>query len=121
MPQIIDGKRISQEIKDELKEKVAALKEQGIEGTLAVIQVGNDPASSVYVNNKKKACEYIGIGSLAYELPEETTEEELLALIEKLNNDTKVNGILVQLPVPKHIDEEKIINTISPEKDVLSS
>ena len=118
MPQIIDGKRISQEIKDELKEKVAALKEQGIEGTLAVIQVGNDPASSVYVNNKKKACEYIGIGSLAYELPEETTEEELLALIEKLNNDTKVNGILVQLPVPKHIDEEKIINTISPEKDV---
>ncbi len=118
MPQIIDGKRISQEIKDELKEKVAALKEQGIEGTLAVIQVGNDPASSVYVNNKKKACEYIGIGSLAYELPEETTEEELLALIEKLNSDTKVNGILVQLPVPKHIDEEKIINTISPEKDV---
>lgn len=118
MPQIIDGKRISQEIKDESKEKVAALKEQGIEGTLAVIQVGNDPASSVYVNNKKKACEYIGIGSLAYELPEETTEEELLALIEKLNNDTKVNGILVQLPVPKHIDEEKIINTISPEKDV---
>lgn len=118
MPQIIDGKRISQEIKDELKEKVAALKEQGIEGTLAVIQVGNDPASSVYVNNKKKACEYIGIGSLAYELPEETTEEELLALIEKLNNDAKVNGILVQLPVPKHIDEEKIIKTISPEKDV---
>ncbi|MBO5522277.1 MAG: bifunctional methylenetetrahydrofolate dehydrogenase/methenyltetrahydrofolate cyclohydrolase FolD [Roseburia sp.] len=118
MPQIIDGKRISQEIKDELKEKVAALKEQGIEGTLAVIQVGNDPASSVYVNNKKKACEYIGIGSLAYELPEETTEEELLALIEKLNNDDKVNGILVQLPVPKHIDEEKIIKTISPEKDV---
>lgn len=118
MPQIIDGKRISQEIKDELKEKVAALKEQGIEGTLAVIQVGNDPASSVYVNNKKKACEYIGIGSLAYELPEETTEEELLALIEKLNSDTKVNGILVQLPVPKHIDEEKIINTISPDKDV---
>lgn len=118
MPQIIDGKRISQEIKDELKEKVAALKEQGIAGTLAVIQVGNDPASSVYVNNKKKACEYIGIGSLAYELPEETTEEELLALIEKLNNDTKVNGILVQLPVPKHIDEEKIIKTISPEKDV---
>lgn len=118
MPQIIDGKKISQEIKDELKEKVAALKEQGIEGTLAVIQVGNDPASGVYVNNKKKACEYIGIGSLAYELPEETTEEELLALIEKLNNDTKVNGILVQLPVPKHIDEEKIINTISPEKDV---
>lgn len=118
MPQIIDGKRISQEIKDELKEKVAALKKEGIEGALAVIQVGNDPASSVYVGNKKKACEYIGIGSLSYELPEETTEEELLALIEKLNNDDKVNGILVQLPVPKHIDEEKIIKTISPKKDV---
>lgn len=118
MPQIIDGKRISQEIKDELKEKVAALKKEGIEGALAVIQVGNDPASSVYVNNKKKACEYIGIGSLSYELPEETTEEELLALIEQLNNDDKVNGILVQLPVPKHIDEDKIIKTISPKKDV---
>ena len=118
MPQIIDGKRISQEMKDELREKVAALKEKGVEGTLAVIQVGNDPASSVYVNNKKKACEYIGIRSLAYELPEETTEEELLALIEKLNKDDTVNGILVQLPVPKHIDEEKIIKTISPKKDV---
>lgn len=118
MPQIIDGKRISQEIKDELKEKVAALKKEGIEGALAVIQVGNDPASSVYVNNKKKACEYIGIGSLSYELPEETTEEELLALIEQLNKDDKVNGILVQLPVPKHIDEDKIIKTISPKKDV---
>lgn len=118
MPQIIDGKKISQEIKDELREKVAALKEKGVEGTLAVIQVGNDPASSVYVNNKKKACEYIGIRSLAYELPEETTEEELLALIEKLNQDDTVNGILVQLPVPEHIDEEKIIKTISPKKDV---
>jgi methylenetetrahydrofolate dehydrogenase (NADP+)/methenyltetrahydrofolate cyclohydrolase len=118
MPQIIDGKRISQEIKDELKNKVASLKEQGIEGALAVIQVGNDPASSVYVNNKKKACEYIGIKSLAYELPEETTEEELLSLIEKLNQDDAVNGILVQLPVPKHIDEDKIIQTISPKKDV---
>lgn len=118
MPQIIDGKRISQEIKDELKEKVAALKKEGVEGTLAVIQVGNDPASSVYVNNKKKACEYIGIRSLAYELPEETTEEELLTLIEKLNKDDAVNGILVQLPIPKHIDEEKIIKTISPLKDV---
>jgi methylenetetrahydrofolate dehydrogenase (NADP+)/methenyltetrahydrofolate cyclohydrolase len=118
MTQIIDGKRISQEIKDELKNKVASLKEQGIEGALAVIQVGNDPASSVYVNNKKKACEYIGIKSLAYELPEETTEEELLSLIEKLNQDDAVNGILVQLPVPKHIDEDKIIQTISPKKDV---
>ncbi len=118
MPQIIDGKRISQEIKEELKEKVAVLRKKGIEGTLAVIQVGTDPASSVYVSNKKKACEYIGLHSLSYELPEETTEEELLSLIRKLNDDGSVNGILVQLPVPKHIDEEKIIKTISPDKDV---
>lgn len=115
---IIDGKRISAEIKDELKEKVAAYKAEGVEITLAVIQVGNDPASSVYVGNKKKACEYIGIRSLAYELPEETTEEELLTLIKGLNERTDVNGILVQLPLPKHIDEEKVLNTISPLKDV---
>ena len=118
MAQIIDGKRISAEIKDELKVKAAELKQQGIEITLAVIQVGNDPASSVYVGNKKKACEYIGIRSLAYELPEETTQEELIAIVEKLNNDTSVNGILVQLPLPKHIDEDTIIKTISPLKDV---
>lgn len=118
MAQIIDGKRISQEIKDELKEEVAALKTQGIEGSLAVVQVGEDPASSVYVRNKKKACEYIGIHSLSYELPEETTEEELLDLIASLNENDAVNGILVQLPVPKHIDADKIIRAISPEKDV---
>ena len=118
MYQIIDGKKISQEIKDELKEKVAAMEKEGKKVALAVIQVGNDPASSVYVRNKKKACEYIGIESLSYELPEETTEEELVALIEKLNADTKVNGILVQLPLPKHINEEKIIQAISPDKDV---
>lgn len=118
MYQIIDGKKISQEIKDELKEKVAELKEQGKNVALAVIQVGNDPASSVYVNNKKKACAYIGIESLAYELPEETTEQELVELVEKLNADDKVNGILVQLPLPKHINEETIIQTISPKKDV---
>lgn len=118
MYQIIDGKKISQEIKDELKEKVAKLKEQGKDVALAVIQVGNDPASSVYVNNKKKACAYIGIESLAYELPEETTEQELTELVEKLNADDKVNGILVQLPLPKHINEETIIQTISPKKDV---
>ena len=118
MYQIIDGKKISQEIKDELKEKVAKLKEQGKDVALAVIQVGNDPASSVYVNNKKKACAYIGIESLAYELPEETTEQELTELVEKLNADDKVNGILVQLPLPKHINEETIILTISPKKDV---
>ena len=118
MAQLIDGKKISQEIKDELKEKVASLKAQGVEGALAVIQVGNDPASSVYVRNKKKACEYIGIRSESYELPEETSEEELLALIERLNADEKINGILCQLPVPAHMDENKLIRAISPEKDV---
>ena len=118
MYQIIDGKKISQEIKDELKEKVAVLKEQGKNICLAVIQVGSDPASGVYVGNKKKACAYIGIESLAYELPEETTEQELLDLIQKLNADDKVNGILVQLPLPGQINEEKVIQTIAPEKDV---
>lgn len=118
MAQLIDGKQISKEIKDELKEKVAALKEQGIEGAMAVIQVGEDPASSVYVNNKKKACEYIGIRSESYELAENTSEQELLDLIERLNNDPKINGILCQLPVPAHMDENKIIRAIAPEKDV---
>ena len=118
MFQVIDGKKISQEIKDELKEKAAAMAKEGKKVALAVIQVGNDPASSVYVRNKKKACEYIGIESLSYELPEETTEEELVALIEKLNADAGVNGILVQLPLPEQINEEKIIQTISPDKDV---
>lgn len=115
MPQIIDGKTISTAIKDELKKEVA---ENNIKATLAVIQVGNDPASSVYVGNKKKACEYIGIGSASYELPEETTEDELLKLIDDLNEDDSINGILVQLPVPKHIDDRKIIERISPLKDV---
>ena len=114
----IDGKRISQEIRDELKIRVAELKNQGIEGCLAVIQVGEDPASSVYVKNKKRACEYIGIGSRSYELPQETTETELLNLIGKLNKEEEVSGILVQLPVPDHIDENKIIQAISPKKDV---
>ena len=118
MAELIDGKTISTIIKDECKEKVAEYKKQGISICLAVIQVGNDPASSVYVNNKKKACAYIGIDSLSYELPEETTQEELLALIEELNQKKEVNGILVQLPVPKHIDEKTIINAISPKKDV---
>ena len=118
MTNIIDGKAISTKIKDELKEKVLKLKEEGINVCLAVIQVGDDPASSVYVRNKKKGCEYIGIDSLSYELPESTTEEELLELINKLNADDKVNGILVQLPLPSHIDENKVIKTISPLKDV---
>lgn len=118
MAQLIDGKLISKQIKDELKEKVAALKAEGKEIGMAVIQVGNDPASSVYVGNKKKACEYIGIRSESYELPEKTTQEELLALIDKLNKDDTIHGILVQLPVPKHIDEDTIIKAISPKKDV---
>ncbi len=118
MAQLIDGKRISQEIKDELKVEVQKLKEQGKEICLAVVQVGSDPASTVYVRNKKKACAYIGIESRAYELPEETTEDELVRLIEELNQDESVNGILVQLPLPEHIDEDKIIRTISPDKDV---
>lgn len=118
MAKIIDGKHISQEIKDELKQEVAALKVSGRECALAVIQVGNDPASSVYVRNKKKACEYIGIRSLSYELDENTSEDELLALIDKLNADPSVHGILCQLPLPKHMDEDKVIKRISPEKDV---
>ena len=118
MPHIIDGKAISAQIKEELKEKVTRLKEEGVRICLAVIQVGNDPASSVYVGNKKKACAYIGIESLAYELPEETTQEELLALIGELNGKAEVNGILVQLPLPAHIDEDAVIRAIDPKKDV---
>lgn len=118
MPQIIDGKAISAQIKDELKEKVARMKEQGIQVCLAVIQVGDDPASSVYVGNKKKACAYIGIESLSYELPAETTQEELLSLITELNQRKDVNGILVQLPLPVHINEDAVIRAIDPAKDV---
>lgn len=118
MPQIIDGKAISAQIKDEVKEKVAQLKAQGINVCLAVIQVGADPASSVYVGNKKKACAYVGIESLSYELAEDTTQEELLSLIAKLNADDGVNGILVQLPLPAHIDEDAVIRAIDAKKDV---
>lgn len=118
MAELIDGKRISTMIKDECKQKVEEYKAQGTEICLAVIQVGNDPASSVYVNNKKKACAYVGMNSLSYELPEETTQEELLSLIQELNERKDVNGILVQLPVPAHIDEKTIINAIDPKKDV---
>lgn len=118
MTQIIDGKVISTQIKEELKSKVADMKAKGIELTLAVIQVGKDAASSVYVGNKKKACEYIGMRSLSYELEEETKEEKLLSLIQELNERADVNGILVQLPLPKHIDEDKIIKAIDPRKDV---
>lgn len=118
MAAIIDGKTISGQIKAELKEVVAKYKEQGVEITLAVIQVGNDPASSVYVGNKKKACEFVGIHSLSYELPDNTSESELLELIATLNANPKVNGILVQLPLPSHINEDQVIKTIAPWKDV---
>ncbi len=118
MELLIDGKRISGEIKDELRLKAEELKANGKEACLAVVLVGNDPASSVYVNNKKKACAYVGIRSLSFELPEETTEKELLELIERLNKDDSVNGILVQLPLPKGINEDRVIEAISPEKDV---
>lgn len=115
---IIDGKAISKQIKEELRDKVAELKKKGVEIKLAVIQVGSDPASSVYVNNKKKACEFIGIGSLSYELEEAVSEEKLLELIAELNAREDVNGILVQLPLPPHIDEDRVIKAISPKKDV---
>lgn len=115
---ILDGKLVSQRIKDALREEVENLKNQGVSVGLTVIIVGDDPASRVYVNSKKKACEALGIVSQEFALPEDTTEEELLSLIEKLNQDEKVNGILVQLPLPKHINEERVINTIDPAKDV---
>ena len=118
MAKIIDGKQISLDIKNELKEKVAKYKEQGIEITLAVVKVGNDPASAVYVRNKEKACEYVGINSKTLAVPEETTEEELLNVVKELNEDKNVNGILVQLPLPKHIDESKVLLTIDSTKDV---
>ncbi len=118
MALLIDGKEISKQIKDELKQKAAELKSKGVEVTLAVIQVGDDPASSVYVRNKKKGCEYVGIGSLSYELPGETTQEELLGLIRELNGRGDVNGILVQLPLPEHIDEDTVIRAIDSAKDV---
>lgn len=114
----IDGKEVSAAVRNEITEQVAKLKACGITPGLAVIIVGNDPASRVYVNNKKKGCEQTGMNSFEYALPEETTTEELITLIEKLNKDNDVHGILCQLPVPKHIDEEKVLNAISPDKDV---
>ncbi len=118
MAQIIDGKAISQAVKDEIKARTAELSAKGIESCLAVILVGEDPASQVYVKNKKKACEYCGIKSLSYELPADTTEEKLLELIAELNERSDVNGILVQLPLPKGIDEDRVLDAISPDKDV---
>lgn len=119
MAQLIDGKQISAKVKEEVRiETERIIEEYGVKPGLAVIIVGNDPASRVYVNNKKKACEAVGFESVEYALPEETTQEELLALVEKLNKKKTINGILVQLPVPKHIDDKAIINAIAPEKDV---
>ena len=116
--QLIDGKLISAEIKAEAAEEAAALKEQGIEPCLAVVLVGDNSASKVYVSNKQKACEAVGIKSVSHVLPGEITEEELLKLIDELNADKSVHGILVQMPVPKHIDDRKVIMAISPDKDV---
>ena len=116
--QLIDGKLISAEIKAEAAVEAAALKEQGIEPCLAVVLVGDNSASKVYVSNKEKACAAVGIRSVSHVLPEATTEEELLKLIDELNADKSVHGILVQMPVPKHIDDRKVIMAISPEKDV---
>lgn len=118
MYKIIDGKLVSQSVKDEVKAKCAELKTQGIEVTLAVIIVGDDPASRVYVNNKKKACEYVGFRSLEYALPADTTQQQLMELVEELNGRADVNGILCQLPLPKHLDEKAVIEAISPLKDV---
>ena len=118
MANIIDGKLVSKKIREMIFEDVAALKEQGIFPKLAVILVGNDPASAVYVRNKEKACVETGIEPMQITMPEETTEAELLSLIGKLNEDTSVHGILVQLPLPRHINENKVIESISPAKDV---
>ncbi|MBQ3918185.1 MAG: bifunctional methylenetetrahydrofolate dehydrogenase/methenyltetrahydrofolate cyclohydrolase FolD [Oscillospiraceae bacterium] len=115
---IIDGKKVSARVKSEVREEAAVLGQKGISVGLAVVIVGDNPASRVYVNNKKKACAEVGFESYEYALPAETTQDELLALVKKLNDDKKVNGILVQLPLPKHIDENAIINAISPDKDV---
>ena len=118
MSNIINGKEVSANVKAEIKKEVAVLKEKNIEVGLAVVIVGNNSASRVYVNAKKKACEETGVNSYEYALPEETTQQELVELVKKLNKDENVNGILVQLPLPKHIDENAIINTITPDKDV---
>lgn len=116
--QRIDGKAISDQIKEEAALEAQKLQRQGITPCLAVVLVGNDPASMVYVNNKKKACEKVGILSRSYELPEDTEEKDLLALVEQLNMDDSVHGVLVQLPLPPQIDEEKVILAVDPKKDV---
>mgnify|MGYP004512778677 FL=1 len=118
MAKIIDGKQIAKEVRAEIATECAELKKKGIVPGLAVVIVGTDPASQVYVRNKKKACEEVGFRSEVFELPEETTEEELLTLVKKLNEDVNIHGILVQLPLPEHLDDEVIIANIDPKKDV---
>lgn len=118
MAHIIDGKEISRQIKAELKEMLDKWAAQQITATLAVVQVGHDPASDVYVRNKKRTCTELGIRSLSYELPESVSQKELLCLVEELNGREDVDGILVQLPLPSHIDEKAVLNAVSPEKDV---
>ncbi|MGN0469948.1 MAG: bifunctional methylenetetrahydrofolate dehydrogenase/methenyltetrahydrofolate cyclohydrolase FolD [Acutalibacteraceae bacterium] len=118
MAKIISGKEVSAQVRADVRAECETLKKQGVAPGLAVIIVGDDPASRVYVNNKKKACEDVGFLSEEYALPAQTTQEELLALIEKLNNKKEINGILCQLPLPKHLDEKAVINAISPLKDV---
>lgn len=115
---VIDGKLVSQKVKEDVKERVNLLQKNGHKVTLAVIIVGNDPASRVYVNNKKKACEFVGIVSQEYALPEDVSQDELIGLIETLNKEDSINGILVQLPLPKHLDQKVVIEAISKFKDV---
>ena len=118
MFKIIDGKEVAASVRESIKKEVEVLEKDGKKTGLAVIIVGNNPASRVYVNNKKKGCAEVGMESFEYALPEETTTDELLELVEKLNNDTAVDGILCQLPLPKQIDEKKVLNAIVPNKDV---
>src|SRR5574341_212000 len=118
MAVIIDGKKVSENLRKELKGEIRKLKEEtGVVPGLAAVLVGNNPASQIYVRNKRKACEEVGIYSEEHNLPEETTESDLLSLVEKLNHDEEIHGILVQLPLPKHINEAKILKAVSPLKD----
>jgi methylenetetrahydrofolate dehydrogenase (NADP+)/methenyltetrahydrofolate cyclohydrolase len=116
--QLIDGKKVAADIKEKLKGEIDALKSKGVEPGLAVVLIGENPASKKYVSNKEKTCEALGIKSLGHKLPESTTQEELLKLIDDLNVDPKVHGILVQLPLPKHLNEKEVMHRIAPEKDV---
>lgn len=115
---ILDGKKIAGEIKEELKEKIERMKKEGVIPGLAVVLVGDNPASQVYVRNKKKSCDEIGIYSEIYELPEDASQEEVFDLISRLNDSSRIHGILVQLPLPEHINEEEAVESIDPKKDV---